>query len=168
MTIASSAGIVRYEDAHAGAFYALNRVWLDAHGLYEPPDERQLADPRGEILERGGDIFVALLGGRVVGTAALIPVAAGVVEIAKVTVAEDVRGGGLGRRLVEWCIAQARARGMHRMVLVSSTRLGPALRLYESVGFVHRPPPTPLVYATADVYMELELGAAPPGTSGRG
>jgi GNAT superfamily N-acetyltransferase len=140
----------------------LNRAWLDTHELYEPADEKQLANPRGEILERGGDIFVALLGGRVVGTAALVPVETGVVEIAKVTVAESVRGGGLGRRLVEWCIARARAQGVQRMVLVSSTRLGPALRLYESLGFLHRPPPAPLVYATADVYMELELGAASP------
>ena len=160
--IGSPVEIVRYDDAHAGAFNSLNRAWLDAHGLYEPPDEKQLADPRGQILDRGGDIFVALAGGQVVGTAALIPVAEGVIEIVKVTVAERARGGGLGRRLVERCIARARELGMRRMVLVSSTRLGPALRLYESMGFVHRPPPAPLVYATADVYMELELEAASP------
>jgi GNAT superfamily N-acetyltransferase len=159
---AASTEIVPFEDAHAEAFYALNRAWLDAHGLYEPADEKQLADPRGRILARGGDVFVALLAGRVVGTAALIPLGAGVVEIAKLAVAENVRGGGLGRRLVEWCIARAREQGMRRIVLVSSTRLGPALRLYESLGFLHRPPPAPLAYETADVYMELELGAAPP------
>jgi hypothetical protein len=44
-----------------------------------------------------------------------------------------------------------------RVVLVSSTRLGAALRLYEKLGFEHRPPPAVQAYATADVYMELEL-----------
>jgi hypothetical protein len=35
-----------------------------------------------------------------------------------------------------------------------------ALRLYEKMGFVHMPLPASLPYATADVYMELELGEA--------
>jgi putative acetyltransferase len=159
------AQIVPFEDAHATAFYALNRAWLDEHALYEPADEKQLADPRGQILDRGGDIFVALLEEEVVGTAALIPSAPGVVEIAKVTVAEAARGHGLGRRLVEHCIAHARRRGARRMFLVSSTRQGAALRLYESMGFLHRAPPAPLAYETADVYMELELPGGPRDTS---
>jgi hypothetical protein len=45
-----------------------------------------------------------------------------------------------------------------RLVLVSNSRLRPALQLYETFGFQHRPPPAPLPYSTADVYMELDLG----------
>ena len=154
----SSSRITNFSEAHAGAFYALNRAWLDEHKLYEPADEKQLADPQAEILARGGAIFVALIGDRVVGTAALVPSGPGTVEIAKVTVSEAARGHGLGRRLTEHCISHARTQGYDRMVLVSSTRLGPALRLYESLGFVHRPLPEGLPYASADVYMELALG----------
>ncbi len=47
--------------------------------------------------------------------------------------------------------------GARKMVLVSSSRLGAALRLYETLGFRHVPPPDQPAYATADVYMELEL-----------
>jgi hypothetical protein len=43
------------------------------------------------------------------------------------------------------------------MVLVSSSKLGAALRLYESLGFVHRPLPAGLPYVTADVLMALDL-----------
>ena len=138
-------------------FYRLNRAWLDAHDLYEPADEVQLADPQGAVIEAGGAVFVAERAGRVVGTAAVVPHGPGEVELLKVTVAEDVRGTGLGRRLVEVCIAQARDMDAHTLMLVSSSRLQPALRLYERMGFMPRPLPSPLPYETADICMELRL-----------
>ncbi len=151
------AEIIPYRAGDAAAFYALNRVWLDEHGLYEEADEKQLADPVGQILRPGGAIFVAVSEGVVVGTAAVVPHAPGEVEIVKLTVAASARGQGLGRRLAMRCLEQAKTMGARKMVLVSSSRLGAALRLYETLGFRHVPPPDQPVYATADVYMELEL-----------
>lgn len=151
------ATIVPYREGDAAAFYALNRSWLDEHRLYEEADEKQLADPVGQIIEPGGAIWVALADGAVVGTAAVVPHGPGEVEIVKLTVAEPARGQGLGRRLAERCIEQAVAMGARRIVLVSSSRLGAALRLYETLGFRHVPPPGNPVYSTADVYMELDL-----------
>jgi ribosomal protein S18 acetylase RimI-like enzyme len=151
------AAIIPFRDGDAAAFYALNRAWLDQHGLYEEPDEKQLADPVGQIIEPGGAIWVAVADGSVIGTAALVPHGPGEVEIAKLAVAEPARGQGLGRRLAERCIEQARTMGARRIVLVSSSRLGAALRLYEKLGFRHVSPPDHPVYATADVYMELDL-----------
>lgn len=151
------AEIVPFRDEHAMAFYALNRAWLEAHGLYEPADETQLAEPWGTILAPGGAIFVAVVGDAVVGTAAVVPHGPGEVELAKLTVVPDRRGQGLGRRLAETCLAHARAHGARRAVLVSSSRLGAALRLYESLGFRRRPLPSDVAYATADVFMELPL-----------
>ena len=149
--------IVPFEAQHGSAFYSLNRRWLDEHGLFEPHDEAQLADPGGEILSEGGAIFVALRGRDVVGTAAVIPHGPWEVELAKLAVTESERGAGLGRRLVERCLDHVNESGVARVVLVSSSKLGAALRLYESMGFVHRPLPSELPYATADVYMELDL-----------
>lgn len=151
------ATIIPYRDRDAGAFYSLNRAWLDEHGLYEEPDEKQLADPVGQIIGPGGAIWVAVADGSVIGTAAVVPHGPGEVEIAKLAVAEPARGQGLGRRLAERCIEQARTMGARRIVLVSSSRLGAALRLYEKLGFRHVAPPDNPVYATADVYMELDL-----------
>ncbi len=149
--------IVPFRREHAGMFYRLNRAWLDAHDLYEPADEAQLADPQGSVIDAGGAVFIAERAGSVVGTAAVVPHGPGEVELLKITVAEDLRGTGLGRRLVEVCIARARDMGAHTMMLVSSSRLQPALRLYERMGFTPRPLPSPLPYKTADVCMELRL-----------
>lgn len=155
--------IVAFRPEHAGAFSALNRAWLDAYRLYEPADEAQLAHPMSAIIGIGGAIFIALGDGVVVGTAAVIPHGADEMELAKLTVAEAARGSGIGRKLAEACIALARSRRVHRLVLVSSSRLDAALRLYESLGFARRPLPAVLPYVTADVYMELEVGPGPMG-----
>jgi putative acetyltransferase len=149
--------IVPFRAEHGAAFYALNRAWLDEHGLYEAPDEVQLADPEGEIIAAGGALFIAVRGGKVLGTAAVVPHGDGEMELAKLTVSPDARGIGLGRRLAERCLEQARRMEARRVTLVSSTKLGAALRLYESLGFVHQPPPAVQPYATADVFMSIEL-----------
>lgn len=149
-----------YRREHAEGFAALNRAWLQEHRLLEPRDELQLTDPETHILGKGGRIIVALDAGEVVGTCAVLPHGPGELEIVKLAVAPAAQGQGLGRRLVEWCLAYARDQGAHRVVLVSSSRLRSALRLYESLGFQYRPMPY-IEYETADVYMELDLTAKP-------
>jgi ribosomal protein S18 acetylase RimI-like enzyme len=153
-----------------GAFASLNRAWLTEHGLIEPADEWQLADPLGRIVGAGGQIFVARRGAEVVGTCAVVPHGPGELELVKLAVAPVARGLGLGRRLAEACLAFARAQGAARVVLLSNTRLASALRLYERLGFRRAPVPPGAQYVTADVYMELDLPqqlAAPAGNEGR-
>jgi len=139
------------------AFAELNRAWLTEYGLLEAPDERQLANPVQEIIGPGGQIFVARRSGEVVGTCAVLPHDAAVLELLKLAVAPEAQGLGLGRRLVEACLAYARDRGARRLVLLSNSRLGAALRLYEGLGFRRLPLPPDAAYVTADVYMELDL-----------
>lgn len=149
--------IETFRPEHATAFAELNREWLEAYGLLEEPDERQLADPWGQIILPGGQIFVALRGREVVGTCAAVPYQPAVMELAKLAVAPSAQGLGLGRRLVQACLGYAREREIRRLVLLSNSRLTAALRLYEGFGFKHRPMPPDLKYVTADVCMELTL-----------
>lgn len=154
VTSFSTVELVRFDAGHRGAFYALNRAWLDDHGLHEPADEEELADPEGTILGRGGEIVVALDEGRVVGTVALRPLEPGAVELVKLTVARDARGRGIGRRLVEWVLARAVERGDARVLLTTASRLDAAIGLYGSLGFRRIPMPAWNPYDTADVAME--------------
>ena len=64
-----SVQIVRYADEYAEAFARLNREWLEQYSLLEDGDLKHLEHPRESILATGGDIFIALIGGVVVGTA---------------------------------------------------------------------------------------------------
>jgi GNAT superfamily N-acetyltransferase len=146
-----------FRPEHAAAFDALNRAWLVAYGLLEPADELHLTDPVGHILDPGGQIYVALENQVVIGTCALVPHGPEVFEVAKLAVSPAARGRGVGRQLVDACLAFARRRGARQAVLLSSSRLGSALRLYAEVGFRSAPVPPDTPYVTADVYMELDL-----------
>jgi putative acetyltransferase len=148
--------IVDFEPRHAGAWTRLNEAWITRSFAIEPKDREVLDDPQGKILAQGGRIFMAEQEGEAVGCVALIALADGGYEVAKMTVSEAARGTGLGRRLMQTCIDRARAEGAPRLYLETNSSLAPALALYRSVGFRDLPPrPTP--YARADVWMELRL-----------
>ena len=157
------AGIVvrafRAEDTSAVA--DLNRAWLDRFGIREPIDDRFLADPAAEVITPGGAIFIAEIDGRFAGTCAIVPHADGVFEIIKLAVAPEAKGRGIGRQLIAACLAFARSRGARRAALVSNSQLTTAIRIYEEMGFVHRPLPPGQPYLTADVYMERDVEPAP-------
>lgn len=141
------------------AFRSLNEAWIAKHFGMEEKDRITLSDPVGEILNPGGRIFFALAGATCIGCCALIKVEPQEFEVAKMAVAEQLRGQGIGRRLLEYVVAQARALGTRRLYLETNSKLGNAIHLYESVGFRHLPPErvTPSPYARADIYMEMLL-----------
>ena len=157
LAASESVKIVGYADEYATAFARLNREWLEQYSLLENGDRKHLEHPRESILATGGDIFIALIGGDVVGTCAAIVHTPDTVELAKLAVDRSVRGRGIGLQLSHTVIAWARERGAERVILVSSTKLEAALRLYERLGFKYGELPADTGYETADIFMELVL-----------
>ncbi len=145
--------------ADAIAFRTLNEEWITRFFCLEPKDRETLGDPEGRILSKGGRIFVVDLGQQIVGCAALIAEGEGIYELSKMAVSPAVRGRGIGRKLLEYVIAQARALGARSLWLGSNSRLRNAVHLYESVGFAHVPAETLPAsnYARADVFMQMHL-----------
>ncbi len=145
--------------ADAEAFRTLNEEWITCYFALEAKDRVTLGDPQSTILDKGGRIFMVRRAGQPVGCVALIPEGHGVYELSKMAVAPDMRGLGIGRMLLEYTIAQAKAMGARSLYLGSSNRLANAVHLYESVGFVHVPPEKlpPAEYTRADVFMEMLL-----------
>lgn len=135
----------------------LNREWLVDFVLDEI-DEAFFRDPAREVIARGGEIFCAVAGDTLVGCCSATPKGAGEMTLSKVAVAPAAQGRGIGRRLTEAAIAFARAQGSTRLVLWSNHRLEPALRLYERLGFEHRPFPVAPPHVDADIYMEFDVG----------
>jgi putative acetyltransferase len=145
--------IVEFAPEHAPAFRALNEAWISKYFVIEAKDREVLADPKGKIVDRGGRIFMALKDGRPVGCAALLKMADGGYEVAKMTVAEAMRGSGLGRELMQRCIDAGAEDGVPRLYLETNSGLAPALGLYRAMGFADLPRrDTP--YVRADVFME--------------
>jgi putative acetyltransferase len=145
------------EDARA--FRMLNEEWITRHFALEAKDIETLGNPEHAILRKGGNIFMVDLEGEAVGCVALIPMGGDVYELSKMAVSPKLRGQGVGRRLLEHAIGQAKSIGAKSLFLGSSTKLANAVHLYEAVGFRHVPPDAlpPMPYTRADVFMELPL-----------
>jgi N-acetylglutamate synthase-like GNAT family acetyltransferase len=144
----------------ATAFRTLNEEWITRYFTLEAKDRETLNNPVQSILLKGGHIFMAYAGAEAVGCVALIPMQNGVYELSKMAVSPHLRGRGLGRRLLQHAIAQARGIGASSLFLGSNTRLKDAVHLYESVDFRHVKPEIlpPMPYNRADVFMEMPLG----------
>jgi GNAT superfamily N-acetyltransferase len=145
--------IVEFRPEHAAAFKALNEAWIARHFALEPKDREVLDDPQGKILAKGGRIFMALHDGEPVGCVALIRMADGGYEVAKMTVVEEMRGSGLGKALMQACIDEGARLGAPRLYLETNSSLAPALGLYRAMGFYDLAPAA-TEYARADVFME--------------
>lgn len=144
----------------ATAFRTLNEEWITTYFKLEAKDREILDDPVGSILLKGGHILMAYAAAEAVGCVALIPMQDGVCELSKMAVSPHRRGRGIGRRLLQRAIAQARSIGARSLFLGSNTRLKNAVHLYESVGFRHIKPEAlpPMPYSRANVFMEMHLG----------
>ena len=154
--------VVRFQPALRGHFHRLNAEWLRKYFYIEEIDERVLSNPEAEIIGHGGEVFFALLGEAVVGTCALRREADGSLELTKMAVDERYQGLGIGRRLIEAAIDEFTRRGGRTLFLETNSKLAPAIRLYESVGFEHQPTVRPdSHYQRANVYMVWRARSAP-------
>lgn len=149
--------IETFKPEYAAAFKVLNKAWIEQFFEMEAADHRALDHPQAYILDKGGEIFVALSENKVIGVCAMVKVNDTEYELAKMAVSEAARGKGAGWLLGKAAIRWAIQKGAQRVVLDSSKRLAAAIRLYYKLGFkaldtVHSP------YQRSDIQMILELG----------
>jgi putative acetyltransferase len=136
-----------------------NEEWITQYFTLEAKDRETLNDPINSVLLKGGHIFMAYAGVEAIGCVALIPMKDGVYELSRMAVSSHLRGRGIGGRLLQHAIEQARSLGAKSLFLGSNTRLRDAVHLYESVGFRHVKPESlsPMPYSRAHVFMEMSL-----------
>lgn len=148
-----------FKPGDEAAFRSLNEAWISKYFVIEAADREVLEDPVANILAPGGHIFMAFADDRPVGCCALLRMAPGEFELAKMTVREGERGRGIGRRLLEYAITQARKLGAQRLYLETNRKLANAIHLYESIGFQHVSPDQviPSPYTRANVFMEMAI-----------
>ncbi|MCL1634745.1 GNAT family N-acetyltransferase [Luteimonas sp. SX5] len=144
-------------------FARLNIDWLQRYFVVEAIDNEVLHDPETHILGHGGHILFAVgSNDRAIGTVALKHEGGGVYELTKMAVGPGHQGAGIGRALMMAALETYRRLKGRELFLESSSKLTPALILYESVGFVHKQAPRPgSHYQRADVYMVWEPGDTP-------
>lgn len=150
------ATIILYEDKYQPDFKRLNMEWLEKYGLTEAYDLAILNDPRVKIIDKGGCIFLAVEDEIVIGTAGLAKMGETHYELIKMAVDPAARGKGIGKLLLNHCLAYAKKIGAEKVSLFSSTYLKTALKMYEEAGFKYvNVTDSPML--TADIKMEISL-----------
>ena len=118
--------------------------------------ETEVAGLPGAYAPPGGALVLALIDGHAVGCAALRRFDAQRCEAKRLYVRPQFRGQGVGRGLLEWVIAEARALGYREMVGDSIPQMALALAMYDRAGFERTGPyaeaPTP-----GAIYLRLKL-----------
>lgn len=149
--------IVPFDAKYKEAFARLNLAWIERFFVVEPHDLEQLHEPEKWILPNGGEILIALdEAGELIGTCALIANAPGEFEMAKMCVAENQQGRGIGKLLCRAAIEWVRGRGAKRIWLESNRKQVAAIEMYRKMGFIELPAQeTP--YARCDIWMEILL-----------
>lgn len=145
--------IIDFDRQYSSDFKRLNYEWLERFFEVEPHDDEVLNNPHKNVIKPGGHIFFALLNNKVVGTCALIPDGRAF-ELSKMAVTEECRGLGVGEQLAIRSIEAFKQSNKKTLYLESSSRLKPALRLYQKLGFeFSQKPAADHHYKRADVYM---------------
>jgi ribosomal protein S18 acetylase RimI-like enzyme len=134
----------------------LNLEWLNKYFKVEPKDEKILSDPQGEIIDKGGMIFYAKYANEIVGTVSLLKIDQTTFELSKMAVSDGNQGLGIGKKLMVHCLAEAKQKGIKKLILYSNKSLASAIHLYGSFGFVEIPLEEG-IYERANIKMEKHI-----------
>ena len=149
--------IIPFRKEFKADFIQLNNEWLEKYFDVEEEDKRILNNPEKEIINKGGEVFFALLNEQVVGTCAVQKVEDGLYELAKMAVAERARGKQIEKKLALTAIGYAVDKGARKLKLSTSPKLVAALNLYRKLGFINVVTDNDHRYRRELIHMELEL-----------
>ena len=122
------------------ALFREYEAWLGMSLCFQSFEE-EVATLPGRYAPPGGRLYLAYEGDEPIGCIALREIEPGICEMKRLFLRESARGLGLGVRLIEQVIADAREIGYAKMRLDTyPPKMGKAVSLYEAHGFHEIPP----------------------------
>ena len=149
--------IVPYNRKYKTDFAELNYEWLEKYFEPDKKDKQILNNPEKEIINKGGEIFFAILNSIVVGTCAVLKIDDSIYELAKMSVTEKAQGKQIGKKLTLTAIGYAVGKGAVKLRLCTSSKLNVAQNLYRGLGFTVVKEKSNDRYRRKLIFMELNL-----------
>jgi len=150
--------IINFKNEYSKFFYDLNIEWLNEFFLVEDYDKKILSNPQKYIINKGGSIFFAKNGRKIIGVVALMPThELEVYELTKMGVIKALRNKGVGKLLLKKCIERATEKKLKKVIIYSNRILENAIYLYKSFGFTEVELEKSSNYKRADIKLELDL-----------
>jgi len=148
--------IVRYKPKYRSAFKSLNEEWISNYFELEEIDRQVLGHPEQHVLEKGGEILIALYENEPVGTCALIKHhdSSYDFELSKMAVSPQAQGKKIGYLLGQEIIKRAKELGASKIYLEGNTLLEASINLYHKLGF-RKIAGKPSHYKRVNIQMEL-------------
>lgn len=147
-----------YEDRYKADFVRLNTEWITTFFRLEDSDTKVLNNVESYILDKGGQIFLAVSDDdEVLGCCALIVHPENeTYELAKMAVTPSAQGLGIGRKLGEVLLTYAKCKGIKQVFLEGNTKMVASISLYRKLGFVEVPKQR-AAYERCDIMMVADL-----------
>ena len=149
--------IISYQKKYRSDFRKFNIEWLEKYFSVEPTDKKIIDSPEEEIINKGGEVFFALLNNEVIGTCAVVKVDRKTYELTKMAVTEKAQGKQVGNKLGLTVIGFAVSKRAKKLVLDTNHKLTAAIHLYRKLGFVTIPYEYDNKYKRELIRMELNL-----------
>jgi molybdopterin-guanine dinucleotide biosynthesis protein A len=132
--------IAPFRPEHADGFRALVSDTLAEFGFTADPElDADLADPPAVY----DAVWIAARAGRVMGSVALRRLGPDEVELKRMYLRPELRGQGVGRRLLDTALGWAREHRIRTIRLDTTERMEAARHLYEAHGFARVPGAAP-------------------------
>ena len=138
-------------------YKSLNLEWLNRYFKVEPIDELVLNNPKREVIDKGGFIFMIEKNSDIIGTFAFIKKSENIYEFSKMAIIPDERGNSYGNKAMKFLIQFAKKKKWSRLILYSNTKLKNSIHLYRKYGFKEIPIEKNLIYSRGNIKMELSL-----------
>jgi len=138
-------------------FKSLNLEWLNSYFEVETIDKIVLNNPKKEIIDKGGFIFMIEKNSDTIGTFAFLKKSENIFEFSKMAILPEERGKGYGNKAMKFLIGFAKNKNWSKMILYSNTKLKNSIHLYKKYGFKEIPLEENSIYSRGNIKMELNL-----------
>lgn len=112
---------------------------LELTGAFPEPGATHFGLTDAQVAPGEGAFLIAYLDDVAVGCGAVRRLDDATAELKRMYVDPTARGRGIGRALLDALEREARLLGVTRVVLETGTRLAPAIRMYEGMGYARIP-----------------------------